>query len=108
MDIYQARADVAKALAHPARMAIIDILSRGEQCVTDLTCVLELSQPTVSKHLAVLRSAGLLDCTKVGNQVTYRIRTPCMAELFRCLDRILMEDFEKRRRQLCRETEDES
>ncbi len=109
IDIYQARADVAKAVAHPARMKIIDILSRdGEQCVSDLTEALQVSQPTVSKHLSVLKGAGLLGYVKEGLQVTYRIRTPCIAELFRCLDTILMEDFENRRRQLNRKLEGSS
>ncbi len=98
-----------KAMAHPIRMKIIDILSRnGEQCVSDLTEALGVSQPTVSKHLSIMRGVGLLGFVKEGLQVTYHIRTPCIAELFRCLDTILLEDLEKRRTQLSKETEGSS
>ncbi len=109
IDLYQARSDVMKAIAHPIRMRIIDILStEGEQCVSDLTEALGVSQPAVSKHLSIMRGVGLLGFVKEGLQVTYHIRTPCISELFRCLDTVLLEELENRRTQLCRETEENS
>ncbi len=98
---YQARAEVARALAHPVRMQIIDILStEGEKCVSDLTDLLQVGQSSVSKHLRVLRNAGIVRYEKEGLQVLYRIRTPCIADLFRCLDTIILEDLRNRQRHL--------
>ncbi len=59
MEQYEARARIAKALAHPSRLLILDALRQGELCVCELTPLVGADQSTVSKHLAVLRQAGL-------------------------------------------------
>ncbi len=101
---YEVRAEVLKAVAHPARLKIIDTLTEsGPKCVSELTEMLDLSQPTVSGHLAVLRSAGIVANEKQGLQVVYHIRTPCIARLFGCLDAFLQEDLQKRQEELKKE-----
>jgi len=98
---YEARANIAKALAHPTRIAIVDILTeKGEQCVCELTEALNMSQSIVSKHLATLKSAGIVDSRKEGLQVFYYVRTPCVSSFFHCIDQILAEDLRKRQKQL--------
>jgi len=62
-----------KALADPTRVAIVNRLAAGEVCVCDLTSVFELSQPTVSHHLRVLRDAGLVEAERRGTWAYYRI-----------------------------------
>jgi DNA-binding transcriptional ArsR family regulator len=57
---YKVRARVIKAMAHPSRLLIIDILSEGEQCVCELQKRVGSDMSTVSKHLALMRSAGLV------------------------------------------------
>jgi len=90
IDKYRIRSEIAKAVAHPARMQIIDILSQeGPQTVTELTDRLQVSQPTVSGYLAVLRNAGIVTFTKEGAQAKYRVRTPCIVDLFDCLDAVV-------------------
>jgi ArsR family transcriptional regulator, arsenate/arsenite/antimonite-responsive transcriptional repressor len=73
----QAAADLAgcfKALADPTRVAIVSRLAAaGEVCVCDLTSAFELSQPTISHHLRVLRDAGLVDSTPRGTWAYYRL-----------------------------------
>src|SRR5262245_50328320 len=65
-------ASVFKALADPTRVAIVSRLASGEQCcVCDLTAVFELSQPTVSHHLRILREAGLVDAERRGTFAYY-------------------------------------
>lgn len=100
-EIYRARADIAKALAHETRLEIIDILSeKGGHCVCELTELLGVSQSTVSKHLGVLKKAGIIDSKKEGLNVIYFLRTPCVNNFFSCLDQVLHLELQKRRKQL--------
>jgi ArsR family transcriptional regulator, arsenate/arsenite/antimonite-responsive transcriptional repressor len=69
-----ALADVAKALAHPARIAILDVLARRSDCICgDLVEELPLAQATVSQHLKVLKEAGLIHGTIEGPRTCYCI-----------------------------------
>ncbi|MCB2184103.1 MAG: metalloregulator ArsR/SmtB family transcription factor [Desulfobulbaceae bacterium] len=64
---------VMKALSDPSRVKIIKMLSRKEMCVCEITAVLKLAQPTISKHLKILEDAGLVDFSKDGSWVNYRL-----------------------------------
>ena len=86
---FQARARILKALAHPSRLCIVDELSRGERCVNELTQVIGSDISTVSKHLSVLRSAGIIADEKRGAQVFYHLRIPCALRFFECVGEIL-------------------
>ena len=71
-----------KALADPARVAILSMLSaEAEVCVCVLTDELDLSQPTVSHHLRILREAGLVDATRRGTWAFYRLVPEALDEL---------------------------
>jgi len=97
MDMYGLRSVVLKALAHRDRLRIFDLLSSvGEKCVCDIAEFLEISQPMTSKHVAILRDAGLLDSRKEGSLVFYRVSTPCLVEFFKCLDRSIAHSIESR------------
>jgi ArsR family transcriptional regulator, arsenate/arsenite/antimonite-responsive transcriptional repressor len=77
-------APLLKALAEPVRLRLMSLIAShpgGEACVCDLTGAFDLSQPTVSHHLKVLREAGLLDRDKRGVWVYYRARTEALASL---------------------------
>ena len=63
---YEARARIAKALSHPSRLLMLDALAEGEMCVCDLTELVGADQSTVSKHLAVLKQAGIVEDRKKG------------------------------------------
>jgi len=67
------RCDVFKALSDVNRLKIIDMLSCGELCVCDLIEGLELSQPTISHHVKILKQAGLVKSHKVGKWTRYSI-----------------------------------
>ena len=86
---YEARAKIIKALAHPTRLFVVDELSRGERCVCDLTELIGADISTVSKHLAVLRDAGILEDERRGQQVWYRLKVPCVLNFFGCLESVL-------------------
>ncbi|HZC28772.1 MAG TPA: metalloregulator ArsR/SmtB family transcription factor [Gaiellaceae bacterium] len=67
-------ADRFRALADPTRVAIVNRLSgAAELCVCDLTAAFELSQPTISHHLKILREAGLVEATRRGTWAYYRL-----------------------------------
>jgi DNA-binding transcriptional ArsR family regulator len=68
-------------LAEPSRQAILDLLRDGERPVGDLVDHLELSQPAVSKHLRVLKDAGLVEARTDAQRRLYRIRTEPLVEL---------------------------
>lgn len=82
---YKAQARVLKALAHPSRLLIVHELSRGERCVCELAELVGAQMPTVSRHLALLREAGIVDDEKRGVQVFYRLKTPCVMNFFQCV-----------------------
>jgi ArsR family transcriptional regulator len=82
---YKAQARIIKALAHPTRLFIVDELSRGERCVCELTKMIGVEMPTVSRHLSQLKTAGILEDEKRGSQVFYRLRAPRVRELFKCI-----------------------
>ena len=86
---YEARARIVKALAHPTRLFIVDELAKGERCVNDLTEMVGADVSTVSKHLSVLKSVGVIADEKRGLQVFYRLRTPCIMNFFGCVEGVL-------------------
>lgn len=86
---YRARARVLKALAHPTRLFIVDEISRKARCVRELTAMVGDDISTVSRHLAVLRSAGLVADQRRGAQVFYSLRVPCALNFFSCVESVL-------------------
>ena len=75
------KADIFQALAHPTRIAIIELLSGGELSAGELIGRLGMEQANVSQHLAVLRSKQLVANRKSGNQVFYSVRDPIIFEV---------------------------
>jgi len=87
---YEARVRVVKAMAHPTRMFIVDELSRvDERCVCELTEMIGDDISTVSKHLSILKNAGIVVDDRRGNQVFYRLRVPCILDFFRCVESVV-------------------
>lgn len=78
-----------KALAHPTRLFLVEELSRGERCVCELTEMVGADVSTVSKHLALLRNAGVVQDDKRGTQVFYSLRCACALNFFQCIDEVL-------------------
>jgi len=94
---YEARARVAKALAHRSRLLILDALQQREQCVCELTERVGADQSTVSKHLAILKQAGLVEDRKEGTMVFYCIRVPCLEGFWQCIESVLKENLRAQR-----------
>jgi len=86
---YKVRARIVKAMAHPTRLFIVDELSRGERCVCELRDMIGADISTVSKHLSILKNAGIVADEKRGSQVFYHLRLPCALNFFSCVESVL-------------------
>ena len=95
------RSVIVKAMAHPTRVLVMDVLTQGEKCVNELTNLAGCDVTTLSKHLALMRRAGLLHCEKRGVSVFYRIACPCFLEFFRCIDLIKLNQSLQQRCEAC-------
>ena len=93
--MYEARAEVMKALAHPSRLMMLDALAEGEMCVCELQEIVGGSMPTVSRHLAQMKNAGIVDSRRDGNQIYYRLVVPCGLKMFACIDAVLQSEAER-------------
>lgn len=80
------RAEVFKALGHEDRLRIVEQLADGERCVCELVDAVGSSWSTVSRHLSVLKEAGIVADEKRGLQVFYRLALPCVPSFMTCLD----------------------
>jgi len=87
--LYEAKAAVLKALAHPTRLWMVEQLAGGEQCVCTFVAAREFDFSTISKHLAVLKQAGIVEDTKRGKQVFYRLKVPCVLHFMGCVEAVL-------------------
>lgn len=94
-DLFEARAKIVKAAAHPTRLFIIHVLARRERCVCELRDLVGGDLSTVSKHLTILKNAGILEDAKRGLQVFYRLRCPCILDFFSCIEGVLRENVKR-------------
>ena len=86
---YQRRAGVIKALAHPSRLLIVDKLAEHEHSVGELTTLVGSDMSTVSKHLSVLKNAGVVQDEKRGASIYYSLRISCILNFFKCADAVI-------------------
>lgn len=101
--LIEAKTEVLKALAHPTRLYIIEELSKGEQCVCKFVEAIKADFSTVSKHLTVLRNAGLVTDEKRGQMVYYRLRMRCLPAFINCIGKEVAETAAVRSRMINRQ-----
>jgi len=87
--LFEKQAEIAKAIAHPLRIAIIHFLKDGEQCVCDIAEFIGSERSNVSRHLSVMANAGLLSYRKEGLKVIYNLKCTCIIDFFSCVTRVL-------------------
>ena len=80
-DLQAFKADFFRALAHPIRIRILETLGGGDRSVQELQAMLDLDQPVVSQHLAVLRAKNIVTPRKVGTNVRYGLTDPLITSL---------------------------
>ncbi len=86
----EAQARVIKALAHPTRVFLVEKLASGPCCVCELAEAADGDLSTISKHLSVLKAAGILLDERRGTQVFYSLRVPCILNFFQCVGAVLV------------------
>ncbi len=88
-----AKVEIIKTLAHPARIFILQELTKGVKCVSDFQEFLEISQPNISQHLSALRHAGLIDFFVDGRLRCYFLKSPFVPDLLEVLKNDYEEDL---------------
>ena len=93
---YAARAKVIKAMAHPTRLFVVDELSQhGQRCVCELTAMIGADMSTVSRHLTILKNAGIVRDEKQGVQVFYRLTMDGVLDFLTCVDSLMRKTAEE-------------
>jgi ArsR family transcriptional regulator len=87
--LFEKQAQVAQAIGHPLRLAIIDFLKDGPQCVCDIAEHIGSERSNVSRHLSIMVAAGILGYHKKGLQVIYEMKCPCILDFFSCMSGVL-------------------
>ncbi len=93
--LFERQAEIVKSIAHPLRIAILDFLKDGEQCVCDISEHVNSERSNVSRHLSVMVNAGVLGYRKEGLKVIYHLKTPCILEFFSCVTGVLKQQVKE-------------
>ncbi len=90
----ETRARILKALGHPSRLFIVEKLAEKPYCVCELTEMVGADTSTVSKHLSLLKNAGIVSVRKVGTTVYYSLEAPCVVRLLQCVEAVARRTLE--------------
>ena len=90
------RSQILKALAHPARVLIVDALNKGDRCVCELNELVDIDQSNISRHLAVLKRAGIIADRRDGMRVFYHLKAPCILKALKCAVEVMRNDASNR------------
>ncbi len=93
--LFERQAEIANAIAHPLRIAIIDFLKDGEQCVCDIASAVGSERSNVSRHLSVMVNAGILEYRKEGLKVIYKLKCLCILDFFACARGVLKQQVKE-------------
>lgn len=98
--LFEKQAEIAKAIAHPLRIAVVNFLKDGEQCVCDIAEHVGSERSNISRHLSVMVNAGLLEYRKEGLKVIYGLKCACIVDFFSCVSRVLKQQAKDNERLL--------
>ena len=91
------RSEILKALSHPVRVLIVHALTGGDRCVGELNALVDIDQSNISRHLAVLKRAGIIADRRDGMRVFYSLQTPCILKAFECAIEVVRAETKKRK-----------
>lgn len=91
---FETQAQIMKALSHPTRLFIVHELANGEKCVCELTDMVGADTSTISKHLSIMKNAGIVDCQKRGTSIYYFLKMKCVLNFFTCVNEVLKKRVE--------------
>jgi ArsR family transcriptional regulator len=96
------RSKIIKAMAHPVRLMAIDVLKEGDRSFSTLNDLFNLDKSTVSKHLLVLKEAGIVSSRKDGADMIYKLEVPCVIDFFGCVTAVVENNVKRQQVCLCR------
>ena len=91
---FEAQAHIMKALSHPTRLFIVHQLAASAKSVGELTEMVGADTSTVSKHLLIMKNAGIVGNEKRGTTVYYSLKMKCVLNFFTCVDEVLKRNAE--------------
>ncbi len=94
--LLDAKATVLKALAHPTRLWMVEQLANGERCVCEFADAIDADFSTVSKHLNVLKQAGIVDDDKRVKKVFYRLKVQCVLNFMHCIEEVIQSQMKEK------------
>ncbi len=89
------RAEILKAMAHPVRLMIVDLLSDKDAGFSEIHDLFDYDKSTVSKHLSVLRKAGIISTTKSANESIFHLDVGCVNAFFTCSTAVIEHNIKK-------------
>jgi ArsR family transcriptional regulator len=101
-DDAEIRAKVVKAMAHPVRLMVIEFLKKREHSFSEIFDLFKLDKSTVSKHLLVLKEAGIISSKKEGTNMIYKLEVPCVIDFFSCVTAVIESNVKKQQVCLCK------
>ena len=96
------RAKIIKAMGHPVRLMMIEFLKKRECSFSDIFDLFKLDKSTVSKHLLVLKEAGIVSSKKDGADMVYKLEVPCVTDFFSCVTAVIESNVKRQQACLCR------
>ncbi len=90
---YKAQAQIMKALSHPTRLFIVEQLATKNLYVKEITKLVGVDISTISKHLSVLKNAGIIDSQKKGTSIYYNLKMKCVLGFFLCITNVLENNY---------------
>jgi ArsR family transcriptional regulator len=93
------RSSIIKALAHPMRLMMVDLLREGERPFSEINNTFQVDKSTVSKHLSILKEAGIVSSRKDRHDMIYSLEVPCVIDFFGCVTAVIENNV--RRQQVC-------
>lgn len=91
--IYELQTNILKAIAHPARLKLLDLLREGEQCVCHLAPAVGVTETNLSQLLAVLRQVGVVEYRREGHKIFYRVRNESLYDVIDGMRRMLADQL---------------
>ncbi len=101
-DEAEIRAKIVKAMAHPVRLMIIEYLKKKAHTFSEIFDLFQLDKSTVSKHLLVLKEAGIVSSKKEGAEMIYKLDVPCITDFFTCVTAVIESNVKKQQVCLCK------
>jgi DNA-binding transcriptional ArsR family regulator len=92
---FTAQAQIMKALSHPTRLFIVHELAKAEKCVCELTEMVGADTSTISKHLSIMKNAGIVDFEKRGTNMYYSLKMKCVLNFFSCVNEVLKKKIQE-------------